>query len=146
LLTGGAILKSFGLKGTYYSSFGLMSTQAPVGEIFPPADLRELQRQVDELDGTPLAIAMPGRQNRPHLKTLSCRTGAVLNELLPGASFQTMSYPINVPRVLTKSITDRYFVCCRGGGQTFNVGTADLNCLSAFFLEKSRHAPRWCGA
>ncbi|HTV54138.1 MAG TPA: hypothetical protein VMI06_04405, partial [Terriglobia bacterium] len=27
--------------------------------------------------------------------------------------------------------------CCRGGGQTFNSGIADLNQLSAYFLEKA---------
>src|SRR5262249_7190058 len=32
--------------------------------------------------------------------------------------------------------------CCRGGGQTFNVGTVDLNQLSAFFLEKSKNNVR----
>src|SRR2546422_3297564 len=31
LLTGGAILKHFGLTGTYYASFGLMGKQAPTG-------------------------------------------------------------------------------------------------------------------
>jgi hypothetical protein len=35
----------------------------------------------------------------------------------------------------------RHFVCCRGGGQTFNSGTLDLNYLSAYFLEKSRSDP-----
>jgi len=38
----------------------------------------------------------------------------------------------------TKKNTSKHFVCCRGGGQTFNAGTADLNYLSAYFLEKSR--------
>jgi hypothetical protein len=33
-------------------------------------------------------------------------------------------------------------VCCRGGGQTFNSGTADLNYLSAYFLEKTRNNSR----
>jgi len=49
LLQGGAILKSFGIAGTYYASFGLMGKQAPVGQIFLPEDLRELQRQGHEL-------------------------------------------------------------------------------------------------
>jgi hypothetical protein len=33
------------------------------------------------------------------------------------------------------------FACARGGGQTFNAGNADLNYLSAHFLEKTRHDP-----
>jgi hypothetical protein len=39
---------------------------------------------------------------------------------------------------MTKRATAKHFLCCRGGGQTLNVGTADLNQLAAYFLEKSR--------
>jgi len=47
------------------------------------------------------------------------------------------------PRPLTKRIMSRYFTCCRGsGGQTFNASKADLNHLSAFFLEKTRENPQ----
>ncbi len=35
----------------------------------------------------------------------------------------------------------KHFLACRGGGQTFNAGTLDLNNLSAFFLEQSRDQP-----
>jgi hypothetical protein len=35
-------------------------------------------------------------------------------------------------------MTAGHFVCARGGGQTFNVGIADLNYLRAYFLEKAR--------
>ena len=57
---------------------------------------------------------------------------------MPGASFKTMSYPISVPRSQTKQRASKYFTCCRGGGQVFNAGQADLNCLAAYFLEQSR--------
>jgi hypothetical protein len=33
-------------------------------------------------------------------------------------------------------------MAARGGGQTFNAGEADLNYLSAYFLEKTRHDPQ----
>lgn len=55
--------------------------------------------------------------------------------------FKTFCYPIDLPRVQTKRMVRKHFVCCRGGGQTFNAGEADLNCLSAYFLEKSRDYP-----
>ena len=64
-----------------------------------------------------------------------------LGELIPGASFKTFSYPISPPRVRTKRQVARHFACCRCGGQTFNVGTADLNLLFAYFLEKTRDNP-----
>jgi peptidoglycan/xylan/chitin deacetylase (PgdA/CDA1 family) len=141
LLTGGAILKSFGIAGTYYASFGLMARQAPVGQIFLPEDLRELQQQGHELGCHTFGHCDAWKTNPADFEDSLLQNRKALNDILPGASFQTMSYPINVPRALTKRRTGRYFLCCRGGGQSFNVGTADLNCLCAFFLEKSRDAP-----
>lgn len=141
LLIGGPILNSFGIAGTYYASFGLMGRQAPVGQIFLPEDLKQLQQQGHELGCHTFGHRDAWKTNPAEFEDSLLENRRALNELLPGTSFQTMSYPKNVPRASTKRRTGRYFVCCRGGGQTFNVGTADLNCLSAFFLEKSRHAP-----
>jgi peptidoglycan/xylan/chitin deacetylase (PgdA/CDA1 family) len=64
-----------------------------------------------------------------------------LAHLVPGASFQTLSYPIGVPRAQTKKRASEHFACCRGGGQTFNIRRTDLNFLSAYFLEKNRDHP-----
>jgi hypothetical protein len=64
-----------------------------------------------------------------------------LKNLIPGASFKTLSYPISVPRARTKRRASKYFACCRCGGQTFNIGKTDLNYLSAYFLEQSRDNP-----
>ena len=49
LYTGGAILRSFELRGTYYASFGLMGTKAPTGNIFSVGDIKELLSQKHEL-------------------------------------------------------------------------------------------------
>src|SRR5687768_10497192 len=49
LHVGGAILKRFGLVGTYYASLGLMGTEAPTGSIFDLEDLRILLEQGHEL-------------------------------------------------------------------------------------------------
>jgi peptidoglycan/xylan/chitin deacetylase (PgdA/CDA1 family) len=64
---------------------------------------------------------------------------AALDTLLPGACFRTFSYPISPPRPRTKRVVGSRFAAARGGGQTFNAGEADLNYLSAYFLEKMRH-------
>lgn len=63
---------------------------------------------------------------------------AALNLVLPGVEFKTLSYPISPPRPRTKARIANRFMCCREGGQKFNTGIADLNQLSAYFLEKSR--------
>jgi peptidoglycan/xylan/chitin deacetylase (PgdA/CDA1 family) len=137
LVTGGAILHQHGLAGTYYASFGLMGTSAPTGHIFEPEDLGLLFRQGHELgchtfahchswDSTPAAFEASVIKNRETLRLLC-----------PSRSFSSLSYPISPPRPWTKRRTGRHFACCRGGGQTFNAGPADLNYLSAYFLEKA---------
>lgn len=141
LHTGGAILRSFGLAGTYYASFGLMGKQAPAGAMFVPEDLNALFAQGHEL----------GCHTFGHYDSWKTETGIfedsiienkrALSELCPEASFKTFSYPIQPPRIRTKRKVARHFACCRGGGQTFNAGTADLNYLFSYFLEKSRGYP-----
>jgi peptidoglycan/xylan/chitin deacetylase (PgdA/CDA1 family) len=142
LLAGGRILQSFGLAGTYYASLGLMGKQGPTGEMFLTEDLQAAVEQGHELgchtfghchawDTSPAAFERAINEN--------CRA---LNNVVPGASFKTLSYPIGVPRARTKYLTSKYFECSRGGGQTFNVGTVDLNYLSAYFLEKTLHDPQ----
>ena len=59
--------------------------------------------------------------------------------LVPKGTFQTHSYPIACPRPQTKLNASKHFLCCRGGGLTFNRGRTDANNLKAVFLEKCRH-------
>src|SRR2546422_6309977 len=49
LRCGGAILKKYGFRGTYYAALGLMGQHAPVGEIFSLQDLRDLLAEGHEL-------------------------------------------------------------------------------------------------
>ncbi|OLB85356.1 MAG: hypothetical protein AUI12_11420 [Acidobacteria bacterium 13_2_20CM_2_57_6] len=140
--TGGAILQRHGLQGTYYASFGLMGKQAPTGTMFLPEDMKGLLEQGHEL-GCHTFNHCHSWETRPDLFEESIiKNQRALQELVPQASFRTFSYPISPPRPKTKQKAARHFLCCRGAGQTFNVGSADLNYLSAFFLEQSRENPK----
>jgi peptidoglycan/xylan/chitin deacetylase (PgdA/CDA1 family) len=141
LLTGGAILKRYGLAGTYYASFGLMGTEAPTGQIFLREDIDALLAGDHELGCHTFAHCHSWHTMPGAFEDAIIENGQALDGLFPGASFRTFSYPISVPRPKTKRAAARHFVCCRGGGQTFNVGTTDLSHLSAYFLEKDRHKP-----
>ncbi len=139
LHVGGKILMEFGLNGTYYAAMGLMDSAGPTGDLFTVKDLEVLIHQGHELgchthshcdswDTTPDVFEKAIVENRTALK-----------RLLPAAVFQSCSYPLSNPRPGTKRRAEKYFACCRGGGQTFNTGTADLNMLKAFFIEKKRN-------
>jgi peptidoglycan/xylan/chitin deacetylase (PgdA/CDA1 family) len=142
LLKGGAILKQYGFTGTYYACLGLMGKQSPTGQIFLPGDLKDLLKLGHELGCHTFAHHEAWKTDPGVFEDSIIKNQRALDELVPGASFKTFSYPINVPRACTKRRVSQHFLCSRGGGQTFNVGRADLNYLQAFFLEKSRHNPQ----
>ncbi len=138
LLTAGVILKNYGFTGTYYTSFGLMGKETPTGRAFSAADLEEFVRQDHELachtfdhcdswDTPPIEFERSIQRNLTAVK-----------EHLPQCTLSGLSYPISYPRPLTKRLTAKHYASARGGGQTFNSGTTDLNHLKAFFLEQSR--------
>jgi glycosyltransferase involved in cell wall biosynthesis/peptidoglycan/xylan/chitin deacetylase (PgdA/CDA1 family) len=136
--TGGAILNRFGIAGTYYASLGLVDKSTPSGQIFSMDDLPMLFEQGHELGCHTFAHCDSwGTPTEVFEKSLVDNRTA-LHQLFPDVDFKTFAYPISLPRPQTKARTSEYFVSCRGGGQTFNVGQADLNQLSAYFLEKTR--------
>ena len=142
LVTGGAILKRFGLKGTYYASFGLMGTEAPTGQIFLRHDIDALLADDHELGCHTYAHRHSWDTMSSSFENSIIDNRKALAELSADMSFKTFSYPISPPRPTTKRATAKHFVCCRGGGQAFNVGTTDLSYLSAYFLEKDRDKPQ----
>lgn len=139
LSTGGTILEHFGFAGTYYSSLGLLGRHGDCGPMFTVEDLNAVLRQGHEL-GCHTFDHCHSWRTKPSLFEASIIANSLaLKELLPGAVFKTFSYPICAPRMLTKRRMRHHFVCCRGGRQTVAHGTVDLDYVSAYFLEKSRH-------
>ncbi len=138
---GGRILRSYGACGTYYVSLGLLDRDEPTGRICSASDLADVVDRGHEL-GCHTFWHSDAWQTDPGSFEESILTNRLrLKEILPGAQFVTMSYPINTPRPDTKRRSARYFTGCRGGGQALNVGKVDLNYMQAFFLEQSRDTP-----
>ena len=142
LWTGGRILKSFGLVGTYYASLGLIGKEIETGTMLVAADLAALLQQGHELGCHTFDHCHAWNTQPQRFEDSINENRVALEGLAATASFKSLSYPIGVPRAQTKRIASKYFACCRGGGQTFNIGTVDLNYLSALFLEQSRDDPR----
>jgi glycosyltransferase involved in cell wall biosynthesis len=140
LLVGGAILSRFGLAGTYYASLGLVGQETASGQIFSSDDLPKLFEQGHELGCHTFSHCDSWGTDVGTFEKSIIENRAALSEFFPGAEFESFAYPISLPRPLTKARIADYFLSCRGGGQTFNVGEVDLNQLSAYFLEKSRGA------
>ena len=154
-LEAGSILMRYGAAGTYYVSLSLMGKQSHLGPMYEAEDLKELAHLGHELGCHTFAHCHSWNTPSDVYERAILENQKVLSELLPGASFQTFSYPHSAPRLAVKKVAGRHFLCCRlgglkpgryffrhsAGGQTFNSGITDLNYLCAFFLEKSRDNP-----
>ena len=138
LSNGGAILRQYGFRGTYYASFGLMGQETSAGEIFRCEDLKELIRQRHELACHTFDHCDSWETTSDEFEASILRNRQAATQHLPGVSFKSLSYPISWPRPTTKRRIASFFECARGGGQTLNVGVVDLNYLKAFFIEQSR--------
>lgn len=134
---GGAILKKYGLFGTFYVSLGLTGKQDVSGLMFSRDDLAELHRQgheigchtFDHCDSSETAM-------REFVESVALNQNR-MDTFIPGVRLRTFSFPKSAPRARTKREVGRRFECCRGSGQSFNTGVVDLNYLCAYFLEKA---------
>src|ERR1700722_1943999 len=138
LSAGGDILARNRAAGTYYTALGLLGSDGPSGPVCVVDDLHNALAQGHELGCHTYAHCHSWDTRSEVFENSVVENPAVLEKLVPGAEFSSFSYPIAEPRPLTKRNTALHFLSCRGGGQTFNSGVADLNRLSAYFLEKSR--------
>jgi peptidoglycan/xylan/chitin deacetylase (PgdA/CDA1 family) len=138
---GGEILRRYGLAGTYYASLGLMNTETPSGLAFDREDLSRLLEDGHELGCHTFDHCDSWATSTDAFECSIIENAAALRQLIPRATFRTFSYPMSPPRPSTKQRTAAQFSCCRGGGQTFNIGTIDLNYLRAYFLEKAKGDP-----
>jgi peptidoglycan/xylan/chitin deacetylase (PgdA/CDA1 family) len=141
LRIGGALLERYGAVATYYTSLGLMGTNAPTGSIFRREDLHLLLQRGHELGCHTFAHCHSYDTPASIFEDSILENRSALQTLAPGTEFETLSYPISCPSPAIKRRSARYFSCCRGGGQRYNSGKVDLNNVSSFFLEQSRHNP-----
>ena len=138
---GGAILRAHGAVGTYYAALGLLGRDEAVGRICSSAQLAQVLAQGHELGCHTFHHSDAWETPSRAFEESILENRRALRRILPGATFETMSYPINSPRPDTKRRTARHFSACRGGGQRFNVRTVDVSYLRAFFLEQARDRP-----
>ena len=133
---GGEILKRFGARATYFVSLGILDTETEVGKI---ASVGDLARAVDE--GSELGCHTFDHLDAWHVSSTAflasvVRNREALHRILPGARFTTFAYPKSGAKLSIKSALGNTFICCRGGGQATNEGSADLNLLKACFVDR----------
>jgi peptidoglycan/xylan/chitin deacetylase (PgdA/CDA1 family) len=119
---GGAILGSYGVRGTYYASLGLMGIRTATGMSFSENDLSEVRSQGHELGCHTFHHCHSWSTPPAKFEESIFENRRRLRMLFPGDTFRTLAYPQSGPRPNTKRRAVRHFACCRFGGQTFNTG------------------------
>jgi peptidoglycan/xylan/chitin deacetylase (PgdA/CDA1 family) len=136
LHVGARILQAHGARGTYYLSLGLLGTTSELG---PIADRADVERAV--ANGHELGCHTHDHHDawtasaRTYIESVE-RNRVALASWLPQQQLRSFAYPKNGATLGVKSSLAARFECCRGGGQTFNAGTADLNLLNACFIDR----------
>jgi peptidoglycan/xylan/chitin deacetylase (PgdA/CDA1 family) len=136
LLEGGRTLIKHAVRGTYYISLQLVGSPSCVGEIATKDDLRSALAAGHELGCHTFEHLDGCNSSATAFERSIASNKAALAELLPDGRFSVFAYPLDGPVLAIKRAVGRHFVCCRGGGQTFNSGSIDLNLLSAYFLDR----------
>ncbi len=134
--TAGGILKSYGAPATFFVSLGLLGSQTEVGTIASSGDLQRAVNEGNELGCHTFDHWDTWQTSISEFVGSVVRNRETLKGILPGTEFRTFAYPISEPRPAVKSRLEKYFICCRGGGQMPNIGMTDLNLLKAYFLDK----------
>jgi hypothetical protein len=135
---GGTILRTYGVRGTYYAALGLAGTQEPVGEIFSREDLVNLVADGHQLGCHTLGHCHAWNTAPAVFERSITDNARRLSELVLEASFKSHAYPLSGPRPNTKRRAAKHFSCCRAGGQTYNAAEVDRSLLSAYFLEQAK--------
>ncbi len=141
LSTGGSILEKHGQRGTYYTALGLAGKTIETGQMFKSEDVAAILTRGHEL-GCHTYDHCPAWETHPARFEASVEENRkAVAQLVDGSCMPTLSFPISNPRPGTKRRMAQRFKGCRGGGQTFNRGSTDLNYLRSTFIEQWRNTP-----
>jgi peptidoglycan/xylan/chitin deacetylase (PgdA/CDA1 family) len=130
-VVGGAILKSYGARGTYYTATGLMNTVSELGEQFSPEDIHSLLQ-----DGHELASHTYGHIS---CRSVSCsayredvdRGRKAMEEVAGVADSGNFSYPFGHVSLSTKRTLGPKLCSSRSVFSGLNGPVVDLNLLRA---------------
>lgn len=132
---GGDILNAHGARGTYFVSLGMLESDSPSGTIASQDDLRLAVKEGHELGCHTFDHRDPWKTKMNVFEQSVLKNRQALARILQNTFFSTFAYPLCGPNPANKRLTGKLFSCCRGGGQTFNIGKTDFNLLKAFFLD-----------
>jgi peptidoglycan/xylan/chitin deacetylase (PgdA/CDA1 family) len=133
--TGGAIMRAYGARATYFVSLGLLGSQTEVGNIASASELSRALTDGNELGCHTFDHLDAWQTSTESFMASVARNAEALDRVVPGATFATFAYPKSGATLAVKRRLECRFTCSRGGGQAANVDATDLNLLKAFFID-----------
>jgi len=128
--TGGAILKSFGVRGTYYAALGLMNTTNELGDQLRQEDIDSLLADGHEL-GSHTFGHVSCRAVSLNLFEKDVLKGRQAIRTLTGRNAGNFAYPRGHVSIRSKKRIGALMSSCRGIYGGINDRAADLNLLRA---------------
>jgi peptidoglycan/xylan/chitin deacetylase (PgdA/CDA1 family) len=129
--TGGSILKSFGVRGTYYAAIGLMNTSNDLGEQFRPDDLNSLVSSGHELAGHTFSHIPSSSLPLPAFQLDVKKGQQAIRQITGIAPSANFAYPYGDVTLAAKKALGREMMSCRGIYRGINGPDLDLNLLRA---------------
>jgi len=131
LHAGGAILKSYGVCGTYYTSMGLMNQANGLGRQFSAEDLTALLRDGHELGSHTFGHLSFRAASLKDFQADAVKGMKAVDSLTGADRPHQFSYPCGHAPFWAKKKIGEHFTTCRGIFPGINQSPVDLNLLRA---------------
>ena len=128
---GGAMLKSYGARGTFYSAFGLMNSANDSGHLFQLDDLHSLIADQHEL-GSHTFNHVSSRCTSGNMFLQDALEGRAALQRVPGLTVSdNFAYPFGAVTAHSKRVVGNSMLSCRSIYRGVNAPLVDLNLLLA---------------
>jgi peptidoglycan/xylan/chitin deacetylase (PgdA/CDA1 family) len=141
-LTGGAILKGFGARGTYYAAPGLMNSSNDLGEQFTAGDLELLLSDGHEIGCHTFSHISCRNVSYEEFETDVLKGREALRGMT-GCDPLSFAYPFGHVSLVAKKKIGAQMKACRGIYGGLNGGEPDLNllCANSLYGDVDQMAP-----
>jgi peptidoglycan/xylan/chitin deacetylase (PgdA/CDA1 family) len=130
-VTGGCILKSFGVRGTYYTAIGLMNTSNDLGEQFRADDLTSLLADGHELAGHTFSHIASSSVSLFSFQQDVMKGQEAIREVTGSTPSANFAYPYGDVTLAAKKALGVQMTSCRGIYGGINGPNLDVSLLRA---------------
>ena len=123
------LLGKYGVKATYYISFGLINKDTETGRIAGIDDIKRIVEKGNDLGCHTFNHMGAYEQSSVSFENSLIDNNKFLRNKFPGMNFSVFSYPRGQVNLKAKRIVRKYFRCSRGIVPGINSGIIDLNLL-----------------